>query len=233
MTRFRTNTAGLDAKLSRVTAELRNSSLVLARQQAGKFIEFTQLASPRDTNRYIRAWAMAGNAAGVAGAPFPVAAVQNSEFRDQLIQRLESQLGRYERSVKYWSDLLEKRYYIPGRTDQWKADAERKLATAIKRLGRSQEELDKYINAEGAIVIFRKAKRGLNVTVRDKVYGGNGWVQWSNGLPLVVLHNKEGHASIIEKQHRVVSRGRSVVRGAGGKLFGRAYTMRLAKVAKG
>ena len=234
MAATRTNTAGLDRKLAKVQQEMRGAAEALVRQQAGAFIRFTQLASPRDTNRYIRAWAQAGNAAGVAGAPFQEAELRRTRYAAKLALRLELQVLEFERIVRHWTAIVRERYVLPGREGKWKTDAEKKLDRALKRLQRAKDEYREFQVNPYAIVIFRKRTKsgGLEVTTREKVYGGSGWLAWDGDRPLLYLHNREPHASIVEKNNRVVARGRAYVKATGGRTFGRAYSLRLAKAGK-
>lgn len=233
-TSTRTSTSGLDRKLAAVQAEMRGAALELVRQQAGAFVRFTQLAAPRDTNRYVRGWAQAGNAAGVVGAPFAEAELQPSKYRGRLIFRLELQVADYERLLKYWRDIIENRYKAQGRTGKWLADAEKQRNRTQRRLERAQEELQKFQSNDYALVIFRKQNKsgGLTVTTREQVKGGTGSVEWAGDRPFILLHNREPHASIVEKQHRVVARGRVYAKTLGGQLYGRSYLARLAKAGK-
>src|SRR5690606_18272200 len=54
--------------------------------------------SPRDTNRYVRGWAQAANAAGLGPAPVPM--VRASETEERSLERLTRQLEFWARRVR-------------------------------------------------------------------------------------------------------------------------------------
>lgn len=197
--------------------------------------------SPADTNRYRRAWAIAANEAGVG--PFAVPEVVPSKYNERLKERLELQAERWQRiaedkrkSAEYWQRVYENRYAREGRRGKWERDcaAKRDKAAKIaekaaKVAARAREEAD-MIRPDSIVIWGRRKKApggkgylsaaedlriGRLATVRVKVHGGTGYVVATSRGGYIILHNLEPHASIVEKNSRVVSRASAQVRRPG------------------
>lgn len=175
------------------------------------------IASPKDTHRYVRAMAQAANAAELG--PFQVPALRPGRFAAQAKDRLESQLAFWEKWVRFYERL--------GGIGR----AAKGYARAVKTRDRAREELAKW--NPFAIIIFGGKNRRLKVTVRDKVYGGTGTKVVRDGRVAFVLHNKEAHASIVEKRSHTVKAALAKARAFGFKMGGRAYTRRILAAAGG
>lgn len=178
---------------------------------------------PHDTNRLKRGYAMAANQANLG--PFPVPDVQASKYRKDLGNRLSYQIAKFENSVAFWERIIQTRYLSKGRKGKWLRDAQSKKRTAEKRLARAKEEADKFGATDSALVIFRSSKSGLTMTVRDKVYGGEGREISRPGFHGYQIHNLEPHASIVEKNTRVVAKALADGKALGLKMKGR-YTFK-------
>lgn len=61
---------------------------------AGQVVEEVVRRAPRDTNRFVRGWIEAGNAAGVTNIPVPP--IEKANRFDQIRARLERQLAKWE-----------------------------------------------------------------------------------------------------------------------------------------
>lgn len=252
MLTFKTNTSGLEAKLAKMGAaspKLADAAVAVA---AEDMVRFMTSIAPRDTQRYARGWAMAGNAAGVGS--FPVPPVIQSKIADKLESRLETQLarwtGRLEKQkgyVAYWNRLWQTRYGDKGRHDKWERDLLKKMAEADKKAAkmkllveRAKEALEAFKKSgpEGALVIWGKGKDKVKnplalsrlATVRDKAYGGTGKTFRAGGQVLVTLHNLEPHSSIVEKRERILARGLARVRSTGSKRMSKRFVDGLMKI---
>lgn len=228
--RTKTNIDRFVRRMDAVRRAMDGAAEELLRDQAREFVQFVVTAAPKDTNRYARAWAMAGNAAGLG--PFPVPEVRESRFWAQNRERLLNQVNRMQDSVDFWTRIIAERYDKQGRRGKWRSDAVRKLARAERRLRRAREELEKFMRAEGgaAILIGRAGKAGnLKLTVRHKIYGGTGREFMVAGRTFIQLHNREAHARIVERRHRLVARGMALARELGVRTYGRSYIERLRR----
>lgn len=175
--------------------------------------------SPRDTNRYFNGWAQAGNSAGIGR--FPVLALNRSSKWSQIKYALEKQLE--------WWTMLDARYRAQGRKDRWARQAAQKVE-------RAREELRRFYQSNSAIGIniytnsYDKPVRAL-----PKAYGGRGQVvDLAGGRGTVVqLHNREAHASFVEKNKRVMRNAFSAFRGTGLRQSRSAYVeVTKANIAK-
>lgn len=162
--------------------------------------------APRDTNRYVRGWMEAGNAAGVGR--FHVPGLNRASRYMQIKKRLSDE-------IEWWSYIvMRNRNQVPPRHDKWANQAERRLA-------RAQEEYKRFFQAEGGAVIGINVYSALGgskpVRALPKIYGGTGRIiSLEAGRGTVVqLHNKEAHASMVERNTRCMSRAYSAFRGTG------------------
>lgn len=187
--------------------------------------------SPSDTNRYKAGWARAINGAGVG--PVSVPAIVESKFAAVLLDRLETQLARFEaraerkeKAAEYWHKVYLNRYERPGRKDRWERDCAAKRAEAAKQAQQARKQAERAaeqvrnFDPRGLVIWGKKSASGrLNLgevsTVRTRVYGGRGVVVATDGGAYILLHNLEPHASIVEKQARAVARAFAAVRRPG------------------
>lgn len=133
--------------------------------------------SPRDTHRFVRAWQIAMNQAGIG--PVPVSKVKRSGFveRARVEQRLTRQLTFWKRAAHremqaaaYWNTIYENRYNRVGRKGRWRDDAMMRLKKAQWRADRAAEivrRLDEAVatvkSDPNVIIIF-----GKNAKVRTR-----------------------------------------------------------------
>lgn len=248
MARASVDNTRLMAKIKATQAVARLAAHEGGRALGGAFVAAVEPLSPRDTNRYVRAWIDAGNRAGVTSMPLPP--VVASRNQDRYIEKLRAQ-------VEFWAGRVR---YARGRMaqyEQWDAAApprrdgsprakrvaqpyykkmKRLEQTSLRRLQRAGEELAKaqqggdgflFFDAEG--VVQRRQGRKLS-TVREKVYGGTGRV-WQAGTRIVVeLRNREPHGVIIERHPHLghpVATAKEIVRTAGLAPVSRAYKKEL------
>lgn len=242
------DTSGFDRKMKRLR-EAGKTGQTTAMMSLGKLqIDAMIYVSPRDTLRYVRAWAMAGN--GTKLGHWIVQDVQPSRHIEKLKDRLEGQRARYKwmldrakERLDYWARLYDNRYLNTGRKDRWARDAYNQVRKYEARVQRVQElyyianeALNQLRYDPSAIVIWGRGAtksalgRSKLATVRDQVYGGEGKLQWVGDRLLMTLHNREPHASIVEKNHRVVARALAAVRVAGLRRASRAFKGSVQKV---
>lgn len=182
-----------------------------------EFITLLLKVSSVDTNRYIRAWKMAANQAGIGGG-FPLPAIRRSKYADRLIVRLENQLvflqkqvTRAEAAERWWNDVYQARYERKNRRDRWAMDCLRKLDKARRRAKAmsdlvqfASDQLKKFKNGDaGEIVIWGRSQARATAKrryagVRDKVYGGTGRYRRAGPRTYLELKNNEPHASLVE-----------------------------------
>lgn len=177
---------------------------------------------PVDTHRLQRGYAMAANQAGLG--PFPVPAVNPSKWRDKVNMETAAQIDRFERAVKYWKNIIQYRYVAKGRsTGKGYTDALKKLAMYEKRLRKAQIIAARFGFGLESIAIYRSSKTGITVTVRDKVYGGEGKRVQVPGFNGVEIHNLEPHASIVESYDHTVRDAFAAAKGTGLVRFKNSY----------
>lgn len=174
--------------------------------------------APRDTRRYVRAWAKAGNAAGIGSFSLPP--LQKAKRVELFATRLKAQVDRWQRIVT--------RYESQGRKDKWYNQAKRKLNYA-------QEQMQKFVDqmAKGGTIIAINAYSAADfkkpVRVLNPEYGGDGQIIETQGTTFVRLHNKEAHASFVERNTKVMRNASSAFRGAGLKQLKGKYVAAVVK----
>lgn len=160
----------------------------------------------RDTNRYFNGWAKAGNSSGIGR--FPVLALNRNSRFDQIEARIRNEIAWWQRIVDRYQRTQ------PGRNDRWTQQANRRL-NAAKR------EYERLFKAEGGAVIGINTFSAIGSTRTPraiyKVYGGDGRIiDLQGGAGTVVqLHNKEAHASIVERNTGNMRKAYSAFRGTG------------------
>lgn len=202
---IKTDQRALRDKLRRMAnaspAARREATVIIAREVMSEVMR----TKHHDTNRYVNGWAMAANSAGLG--IFPVRPL-NKAAGYYIIQR------RLVRQYNKWL-LIVNRYRAtdPERRDKWVRKAERNLeraAVALERFERTQG---------GAVIAFdlrTAAHKGKLVSIREpQIYGGQGRILDTASRTLVVLHNREAHASIVESRFRVVQSAMAKFRAIG------------------
>lgn len=241
----RVDTSRLKAAVARVkggTPQIRHDATLAA---AGVFVKRVAAKAPRDTRRYVRGWILAGRAAGVTDlvAP-PIQPGQYERFyRERLVKQRDDWQRMLEiarRQVAFWQGARGRGRLSPGQRAELR-QAEKDLRVAERTARRAQEELAKFNagplstvygvdgvdagdEASGALVIFgKRGKRRLTVTVRNKVYGGNGYVRFMGSKAVVVLINLEPHSKIVEKRTGIVAASLKAAKAVGLVVARRLY----------
>lgn len=163
----------IDNKFEVIKRVIESQMATTAEQVFGAYVDIIEMLSPRDSNRYLRAWQIAANDAGLPARP--VLAIKASANRDQYIAALERQValwaGEYRKHAG-WRRRAEQEDAAAGlrrdgtprarRTKQrWYKDAGRKMRAAQKNLDRAREELEKALKTEGILLIDRGHFSGL------------------------------------------------------------------------
>lgn len=164
--------------LKRKHEEMRSKAGERARVAVGHIARnaglFIIANSPRDTNRFARAWAIAMNEAKL-GPAVPVLKTRKGQFIEnaRVEERIADDLRRWRRRLGplnearvYWHGIFENRYQRIGRKGRWRDDAMRRMKAAEKKVAKAQEIIRRLEDAlamvrdsgGNAIVIFGKKK---------------------------------------------------------------------------
>lgn len=179
---------------------------------------------PRDTNRSYRGWAMAHRDIGVRGVVVP--ALKESAYNERNLQRLQSQVAFYAKTVNRWAGY-EAAYARANRTHQgYYRVILKEIRFHERRYRRAVEELFRLARAieEGGTPVVigsgrKKLRRGVPThtriaTVRATVYGGEGRIRRSGDATVAEIRNKEPHTRIVERNRRLASKAvREATRG--------------------
>ncbi len=223
---------------------------------AAVFVDTMEIVAPRDTNRYVRAWQLAANDAGLP--PRAVLPVRSSSKRAEWIKALEGQVDYWARQADKWQRLmtLYEQYDAAHPTKKNGEPRKKRTATASYRryrrlrdraareVKKADEILAEALASEGFLLFdkggfapgraarFGKRKR-FRTTIRAKVYGGEGSVMHIGPVTLVRLHNREPHASIVSRSARhgrPLTFALAAVRAFGGRPVRKAWTEALIRV---
>lgn len=215
----------LQFRMQRVIANRRDARTVALRVMVETVIKDVIQNSPVDTHRFKRAYQMAGNDLGVG--PFMVDPVEKGRY-DENLKRLRNQVHRYE----YYKERAERNDRTMYKGVK-KVGIDQGYVKVLQRLRRARIELAKFEEGgPGSIVIGGRRGRGtysVLATVRTKVYGGAG--QWiiSGDTTIARIHNKEPHASLVQRNTRVVSNALWLVGRQGGRRVQQKYVKEVAK----
>jgi hypothetical protein len=207
------------------------------------FVQNVVKMAPVDTHRYVRGWMQAAAGAGIPTGNLPM--ITQSRRRDELVNVLVKQVNavraqqaRLEGRMELWYDKAGR----PKRGYYHKLRAQ--IEKAKFRAQRAEDELSRFLASTGAVVMMRKhgaALNGyqrfvsgdaLNVTIRDKVYGGRGRLIRGNTQSGLALHNLEPHCRVVEKYKHPVARARAALSAAGLQRMKPVYVSQLASDAK-
>ena len=211
------------------------------------FTETIMRSARRDTNRYVRGWAIANNEAGLPAVAVP--AVQRSKHADTYLRILGDQVDFFAWRVAQLEQLIEERFRRTGRPMRgvYYQELYRKLEGprgARMRLERAREELASAakrhaMNAPDYLFIGLYNKggiytpiKGVNskgktarqlVSIRTKVYGGDGRMVVTDTATIFQLHNREPHATLVEHRWGYVWSALRFARSTGIRQMGKRY----------
>lgn len=156
--------------------------------------------SPRDTRRYVRAWAEAGRDLDLG--PFPSYRLRRPEY-----------LGRVNRQLAFWEDVL--------RRLDVKARGQIRDRRGFRIRGLTIEQKSLLYQARAKVRRLTELKRKL---IREAFagLGGRGDAFETRDRLVWELHNLERYASYVERQHRVFARSARAVERRGPQVA-RAY----------
>jgi chromosome segregation ATPase len=248
MIRAKMDSSGFLRRVARIRRAQPDAEHAAVRALAGQVVEDIMDMAPRDTNRYARGWALAAKAAGVGSVTVPN--IEPSKRNEWLVDRLDLQVAQWDARLAKAQErhaqmerTYHDRYTSIGRYDKWERDMRQKVTAAAKRVEKTKALRDRATEALEAIkadphalVIWGKRSKndlakGQISTVRTKLYGGTGKVERIGDRTIVVLHNLEPHASIVETNKRVVARALARARGTGIRKMGRKYVETLKRKA--
>lgn len=183
--------------------------------------------SPRDTNRYVRAWLEAAGEAG--SSPLMLPTLRPSRRAGYIKERILGQWLEVHRAV-IRKDKWLKSMYPPGtKVGPMGRREQVKLEKLRKREARLKQEVDTLASgSEGALLLIGARGKNGFATLRAKVYGGRGFVHAASGT--MYMWNREPHAQIIEAKLRTKAIVARYLKAVGAKMVSSKY---LAIWAKG
>lgn len=188
MIRVKVSNNSVISALRGVREGLLVTAVKAVRQDVVKIAEVMMPTVPTDTHRLYNGWATAFNRA--KAGPVAVRTIKPSRFKDRRTAALRKQM-------KWFNDLIliKKREIVREGSSRGRTRAIDKL---IKARDRALEEYNRYAASNGTAVVMINNDRLVERTVRDKVYGGEGFYTVRNGGKGVsaVLRNLEPHALI-------------------------------------
>lgn len=208
------------------------------------FLQHVVKFAPIDTHRYVRGWLMASAEAGFKTTALPP--LRKSKHFETLKHLLERQiiltkrqitleelklawyedsdrLGRQRPKIGYYHKLVDKIYEAKARAQ------------------RAKEEFEKFAGSDTAIAMMRKSGAAMNgyernlrgsalqLTVRDKVYGGRGRMIRGSNSDALALHNLEPHCRAVEKYKKPVGRAKMALSAAGVQKLKPVYVQQMAR----
>ena len=214
MLKVSTDRAGVQGVISRLQygrSAARRRALVAATRPV---VQAVLNKTPRDTNRMARGFELAGNTAGVG--PFIVSPVKASRYFNLNRQilgeqaaglRREYQQARstriaYERSNRAVLKGRGKSRRGAGRQSSYYrklVSQENKLLNSFRRAVAQKTQL-----TESSVLIYNKGRR-VNVTVRNRIYGGDGDIIHTRDTSICRITNREPHAIIRARANNVVA----------------------------
>lgn len=196
----------------------------------GGAVSYLLKHSPRDTNRYVAAWAMAANEGGLG--PFTAPQIRPSRDAEKIEARLSKQYWKWHDEAEEFTQIV-RRYEEQGRRDKWYRDAKRKLRKYEKLRDRAGQTLDEFYLAgglAGSIILIagRKAgKRGPGLSslasIRPTFYGGKGERIQAGSRTFIKLTNLEPHARLVERRSKTLKVASIRARKIGVKRVSRKY----------
>ena len=206
------------SKMRRMAVAVDQEKVRALRESVSTVVETVIRIASRDTNRYVRGWVQAGQAA--LRADFPMPPLQGSRLADEILKQLQKQF-------QYWLHIRQ-RYEKQGRTrDRWYRDA-------VKKCDRALKEIEKYAAGGETTIAFdlyewQRAFSGRTLTtVRHKIYGGTGRTLMFRDEIFVELHNMEPHCQVVERRFRVMARA-SIRYAGSARRQGQSFVRRVAR----
>lgn len=173
----------------------------------------------RDTNRLARAWMMAANDVGYG--PYTLPEVKASKYFPKAARDLKKQF-------EFWA-------FVVRKMEEEKRTKQPAYRRAQKAMLRALEEMESLTQES---IVMKNVGRKVELTVRNKVYGGYGWRRSFGlggigaGYDTVHLVNQEAHARAYEKLKRVVARARAMLARVGMRAAKQQYLKAMGRWAR-
>lgn len=211
---------------------------------AHAFTSFLVKAARRDTNRYVRGWALANNMAGLPSIPVPQ--IVPSKYAETYLKILGDQVDTFSMRAAQLDRLIEDRFRRTGRPMRgvYYRELSGKLERTLVRLEKAREELRKAARRHELKIpdylfmgLYNKGGiytpiKGVNskgktarqlVSIRTKVYGGDGRMVVTDTATIFQLHNREPHATLVEHRWGYVWVALRFARSTGIRQMGKRY----------
>lgn len=234
------NTKTLASQLERLIGGRKHARETAMRALVGQVIEHVVRNGPKDTNRYVRGWAMAGRSIGAYKGSIP--SIQAGSNEESVLNALQNQVEYFEARVVKLEGVLAS-WYPPGkkRTD-YCLKLEKELRKAKTNARKAQDTFDEAKANTGFIVFdlgrgavydgkYRPQKR--RATIRAKAYGGYGSMRSVKDETTVVLTNREPHTRVVESRFPGLRKTLRVLRPYGIQVARAGYVRTLKKQLKG
>jgi uncharacterized protein YdcH (DUF465 family) len=225
----------LDRKIRAVTRAAQAGQQAGIEELGKLAVELLVDLSPRDTNRYVNGWIIAGIGARVSRiAPYMV---KQSSRHQQYLDALAEQVATLERLVRLDTTRLDSARRqdatAPPRLDgkprarrvnqPWFRQTQSRLMEREKRLKRARKQLKDALGADsflffGADAVAERGNKRKLSTIRTKEYGGKGRRVMTDAGVLLELINLEPHVRIVEKHPHLghpVATTRALLRAVG------------------
>jgi len=172
--------------------------------------------SPRDTNRFLRGWLLA--AKDVGPIPVIIPALRSTSRHSEYIKYLQKELMRLEAERKGLAGMIDF-WYTSKPNRRRNTPAYREMNARLRKLDkwivRVKEEIAKAAGDETVLLMDKERGKRNYSTVRVGIYGGEGAIRRIGGKTLVRWHNKEPHATIIERKYGIIRNAIGMVKRAG------------------
>lgn len=200
------------------------------RSLADKAADAFERISPRDTNRYVRAWLEAAGGAGSNPRPIPV--LQASKNAAYIRKRIVGQYVEQHRAVLRTEKWINS-WWPPGsKINAFARSQLNRLAKMKKREERLLEEI-RTLDASPTDAVLLIGGRGKNgfATVRTRIYGGTGFVDVGAGV--MYMRNMEAHAYIVESKRAIKKIVGRYVQLLGGRIISNRYAITMIAGQRG
>lgn len=208
-----------DKKVRLMVRQIPEASKRQLRDMTTTLMARVSATAKRDTNRYVRGFLMAGRDLGANVGPIPN--VQPSKHAKRIRELIERQVERFGFALGKTKRELEYLYPL-GRPKRPRSTAYAELFAKERELEklyqRAKEELDKLNEGGEATLLIGflhsgQAQKGRKLlSVRHRVYGGDGKFVVSRGATYAVVTNREPHAKILEKKWGAFKKSLSALR---------------------
>lgn len=231
MIRAKVNTTALDRKVESWKAKMVPVAVAQAKRATQLTVEYATAIAPRDTNKYVRGWIQAGRQVygGVARLP----PIEQSKYAKHLAMALVVQAVRARKLEKFYTRRLQVWYKNQNRKpDKWSRRLEKQALRQRERANKAEELARQFRDNPGATVIRRKysyvlagndkqdrrnlnddpGRKGLDIEIRNKVYGGQGKLVVFGKTVRVQLDVLEPYSLSVERLRNVRARSLAYAR---------------------